>query len=364
MRRIAIAVLTVMLLSWAAAEDISGIVDSIDIGDLQQAADKLETGIDVRGTIMEIASGETKLDGRFLKETWTGLSGAVFGHMRDVLISFMGPMFVSALYMRMFPQNRRAGGLICACACTAVFMDVMSAAAETTRRLTGGIAEVIEALLPLITGLTAMAGATASASLITPMATLAGEIILNIIGDIGTALACAAGACACACAIGSELKIDGIFVLLKKLIQTGAGLAVAIFAGILKVQGMLGASFDSVAVKTTRFAVDKIVPVVGGGISDTMDAAISSIILINSAAGVTGMILIISLCALPIIRLAAVLVALRVARAIAQPVADGGIMDAADRFGDVIRLMVVLCVTAVTISLVLIGAAIGAGKSI
>ena len=165
-------------------------------------------------------------------------------------------------------------------------------------------------------------------------------------------------------AVCGRVQLDGIFSLIKKTVQTGAGFMLAVFAGILKVQGMLGASFDSAAVKTARFAVDRIVPVVGGGISDTMDAAISSIRLINSAAGVTGMLAIAAACAFPLFKMAAALIAIRIARAVAQPVADGRIMEAAERFGDVIRLFLVLSITAVTISLVLIGAAVGAARSI
>jgi len=354
-----------MMLAWCgAAEELAGIIDAIDTGALQQAADRLDTGIDVRQTILEIASGEMRLDGEFLKDTWAEIRGAVAWHMRDVMLRFMGPIFISALFARLFPKNKDAGGLICACACTVLFMEVLAEAVEITRSLTCGIAGVTETLLPVLTGLSAMGGGTASAALITPMATLAGEMIVGLISGIGTDLVCAAGICSCACAIGPHLKLDSMFGLIKKLVQTGAGLAVALFAGILKVQGMLGSSFDSAAVKTARFAVDKIVPVVGGGISDTMDAAITSVRLLNSAAGVTGMLIIVIYCVAPIGKLAAALIALRIARAIAQPVAENGVSEAADRFGDVIRLMIVLCVTAVTISLILIGAAIGAGKSI
>ena len=343
---------------------MGGIMDAIDTRALQQTADSLDTGIDVRQTILEIASGETRLDGEFLKQTWEQIGDSVVRHMRNVMMTFMGPLFISALITRLFPQNRDAGVLICACACTVLFIEVMAEAVEITRSLTGGIAGVIETLLPVLTGLSAMGGGTASTALITPMATLAGEIIVELISGFGTELACAAGICACACAIGPHLGLDGIFGYIKKTLQTGAGLAVALFAGILKVQGMLGASFDSAAVKTARFAVDKIVPVVGGGISDTMDAAITSIRLLNSAAGVTGMLIIAVYCVTPTLKLSAALIAVRLACAIAKPVADRAIIDAAERFGDVIRLMVVLCVTAATISLILVGAAIGAGKSI
>ena len=174
----------------------------------------------------------------------------------------------------------------------------------------------------------------------------------------------AAAICACATAIGPSLRLDGLFSLLRRTVQVGAGLMLALFAGILKVQGMLGASFDSAAVKTARFAVDKLVPAVGGGIADAMDAAISSVLLIQNAVGVTGMLVIVAACAAPILQLGATLFAMRLARAVAQPVADNALLDAVERFCDVIQLLIVLCMAAMTLGLILAGAAIGAGRSI
>ena len=352
-----------LLASAAFAEDVSAIVEGLELDGLQKAADMLGADVDVRKTVMDIVSGETRLDGQFLADVWEKSGGLALSHIRDNLAAFLGPMFLASLFARLFPGNRSACRLICVCGCCAVFLNALLEAVDSARQLIQGIAGALEAAVPVLTGLSAMGGAS-SAALLTPMATLAGEIMVGALGGWGLKLSCAAGACACACAIGSRFRLDGVFELIKRTVQTGAGFILALFAGILKVQGMLGASFDSAAVKTARFAVDKIVPVVGGGISDTMDAALSSVMLIKSAVGVTGMLIIAAACALPIMRLSATLIAIRLARAVALPVAESAVTDAADRFGDVIRLLVVLSVTAVSIGLILTGATVGAGRSI
>lgn len=353
-----------MLATVAVAEDVSAIIEAIELDGVQLAADGLGADIDVRKTVMSIASGETRLDRQFLIDMWETWGGPAVTHLKDMLAAFLGPMFLTSLFTRLFPGNRSACMLICACGCSAVFLNVLKESVDSARQLIQGIADVLEAAVPVLTGLSAVGGSSSSAALLTPMATLAGEIMVGILGGWGLELSCAAGACACACALGSRFRLDGIFELIKRAVQTGAGFILALFAGILKVQGMLGASFDSAAVKTARFAVDKIVPVVGGGISDTMDAALSSVILIKSAVGVTGMLVIAASCALPVMRLSAALIAIRLARAVALPVAESAVTDAADRFGDVIRLLVVLSVTAISIGLILTGAAVGAGRSI
>lgn len=346
------------------AEDAGAMVEGLDLESMQQRADALGSGVSVKETVLAIISGETRLDGEFLKETWNALKGNVFGRMREVTAAFLMPLMAAAVFKRLSAREKGPGNIVCACACICIFIKIMADSTAAARKLITGIAELMEAAVPVLTGLSALGGGASSAALLTPAATLAGEMIVQALGEWGLGLCGAAAICACATAIGPGLRLDGLFALMKRSVQVGAGIMLALFAGILKVQGMLGASFDSAAVKTARFAVDKLVPAVGGGIADTMDAAISSVLLIKNAVGVTGMLAIAAACAAPILQLSATLFAMRLARAIAQPVADSTLLSAVERFGDVIRLLIVLCMAAMTLSLILTGAAIGAGRSI
>lgn len=339
-------------------------MDGLELENMQRRADELNSGISVRETVIAIISGETRLDGEFLKKTWSALKESVFGRVRESVSAFLTPLIAAAVFKRFSTRENGAGNTVCACACTAVFIKITTDSTAAARKLITGIAELTEAASPMLAGLAALGGGTSSSALISPMATLAGEIIVQALGEWGTALCSAAAVCACATAIGPGLRLEGLFTLLKRSVQVGAGALLALFAGILKVQGMLGASFDSAAVKTARFAADKLVPAVGGGIADSMDAAISSVLLIKSAVGVTGMLVIAAACAAPILQLGATLFGIRLARAIAQPVADGALLGAVERFGDVIRLIMALCIAAATLSLILTGAAIGAGQSV
>jgi len=346
------------------ASEVSEIAGKIDLSAVQQAADSLDSGVDVRSTVMDIVSGNTRLDGKGLAELLAGIRAPVVDRFISAAGVMLGPMLVSALFARLFPVNRHAGELIFGCAGAAAAAPLLLDAMETASRLTEGIADVTEATVPILTSLSAMGGGTASAALITPAATLIGQVMVSVIGNWGVGIAGAAAVCACAGCIGSSFRLEGLFAFLRRIVQTGSGLMLAAFAGILKVQGMLGASFDSAAVKTARFAVDKLVPAVGGGIADTMDAALSSFGLIRSAVGVTGMLVTVVSCALPVGRICAALAGMRLARAIAQPIADAPLINAADCFADVLRMLVILCAVSLTLSLVLTGAAIGAGSSL
>ena len=348
----------------AAAEDVSGIIEHLDMSEMQSNADKLGADIDIKETILSIMAGEIRLDADLLRNIWSGIRDDALKRIRDVLAMFMLPFTAAAVLRRISPVDSRAGELICACGCSAMFIELITEAFSSAGYLITGIAGLLESTVPILTALSAMGGGTSSAALLTPMSTLIGETMAQLMGKWGMAAVASAAACACAAALSPAVRLDGFFDFLKRTVQVGTGLMLALFSGILKVQGMLGSSFDSAAVKTARYAVDKIVPSIGGGIADTLDATLSSIGLIKCAVGVTGMGVIAVACAEPLMRLTSALLAMRVARAVALPVADTELLRATERFGDVLRLMVVLSAAAVTLGLILLGAAIGAGKSV
>ena len=157
---------------------------------------------------------------------------------------------------------------------------------------------------------------------------------------------------------------ETLFATLKNIVLWITGLTMAAFVGALKVQGMLGSTFDSAAVRTVRFAFDKMVPGAGGGISDSMDAVLSSVLLVKGAVGVTGMLVLALSCAAPVMKLWGYLLAARLAAVLAAPMGDDGILKAIRAFGDVMRMLTALMLAAAALSLILVGAGVGASGAL
>ena len=161
-------------------------------------------------------------------------------------------------------------------------------------------------------------------------------------------------ACVCAVAMpfAGRFGPETLFAALKNIVLWITGLTMAAFVGALKVQGMLGSTFDSAAVRTVRFAFDKMVPGAGGGISDSMDAVLSSVLLLALS------------CAAPVMKLWGYLLAARLAAVLAAPMGDDGILKAIRAFGDVMRMLTALMLAAAALSLILVGAGVGASGAL
>lgn len=74
----------------------------------------------------------------------------------------------------------------------------------------------------------------------------------------------------------------------KKLYITFLGFIGTFFSGIVTLKGVMGAGVDSLTSRGIRFVVGRSVPVVGGAVSDTYSALVSSLSLIKSTVGIFG----------------------------------------------------------------------------
>ncbi len=83
---------------------------------------------------------------------------------------------------------------------------------------------------------------------------------------------------------------EKISSMVKKLYITFLGFIGTFFSGIVTLKGVMGAGVDSLTSRGIRFVVGRTVPVVGGAVSDTYSALVSSLSLIKSTVGIFGIV--------------------------------------------------------------------------
>lgn len=111
------------------------------------------------------------------------------------------------------------------------------------------------------------------------------------------------------------------------------GLTITIFSGITAVQGIMTKSADSLLMKTAKFSIDNFVPIIGGFAADSLDMVINCIGVIKSAVGLIGIVIIVSMLAMPIIKIMAVAVIYKITAIAAEPVANKNISDSLNEIG-------------------------------
>lgn len=122
--------------------------------------------------------------------------------------------------------------------------------------------------------------------------------------------------------ITSKIQLDNFNKLIKglsKWILTGS---LTIFTGINAIYGFCAPSVDGVAMKTAKFAVGSMVPVVGTFVADSIDTVISGTRLVKNSVGTAGIIVLIAMCVLPLLKVLAVMLMLKISSAVIEPISD------------------------------------------
>lgn len=87
-----------------------------------------------------------------------------------------------------------------------------------------------------------------------------------------------------------KLELGGFIGGIKTFVTWSLGLILTVFIGLMSIQSVVASSGDSVAVKTTKFFIGSMIPVVGGALSDLFVAAQGCIQLVKGTLGAFGIV--------------------------------------------------------------------------
>lgn len=139
--------------------------------------------------------------------------------------------------------------------------------------------------------------------------------------------------------IANQARFKRIAALITRIIKWALIFLITLFTTILSAQNILGHSFDSVAVKGTKFAIANFIPVVGGALADGVEKVGASLILIKNATGIAGIAGVIVIALVPIIKIYSVSLMLYILSAISQTIAGDKIADVLDNVGSTVSLL-------------------------
>lgn len=120
-----------------------------------------------------------------------------------------------------------------------------------------------------------------------------------------------------------------------------------IFMGILTIYG-LSTRVDGITIRTARFAVERFVPIVGGFLSDAVDAVVGSSAILKNGIGVVGLLILALMILLPIIKITTLLIVYSFIGAIIEPIASPNIVQF---FSDISKTILLVLISMVSIGI-------------
>ena len=228
------------------------------------------------------------------------------------------------------------------------FSEIVMNIKDTTQSLVG----YSYSLIPLLITLMMFTGNLVSAGAVQPilllMITFIGTFISNFLLPmvlIGTALGIISK-------ISDKVQIDKLAKTFKSSTVWILGLVLTVFTGVLSLESSLTGKVDGITTKATKAIVTNAIPVVGKILSDASETVLGSGIVLRNAVGLVGVIVIIGICAMPIIKLGVLTALYQILSAICEPIADKKIISIIEQMRDTFKVLLGM-VSAISIMLII-----------
>ena len=220
------------------------------------------------------------------------------------------------------------------------FSNLLLNIKETITNLVG----FMNSLVPLLITLMIYTGNIATSSLLEPIIMFIITFISNLIIDLIIPVVSIIAALIIISKISDKVQIGKIAKFMKSSIIWFLGIALTIFVGVISLEGTLASSVDGITAKTAKAAVSSMIPVVGKILGDSVDSVLGCGLVLKNALGVVGVIIVIGICAMPIIKLSILTIMYNITSAIIEPLADKKIVKLLEELGDVFKLMLgIMC---------------------
>lgn len=180
----------------------------------------------------------------------------------------------------------------------------------------------ITKLSPLLAVTLLSCGAVSSASVFHPVLSGAVYVITVVVEKCLMPLICFGAILSIAGNVSDKVSLSGFCRVVKSASRWIMAAVVTLFTGISAIYGFSAPALDAVSVKTAKFAVGTLVPVVGSFLSDTLETVVSGTRLMKNAVGVSGIIAVCAICAIPILKIGVMQLMLRLTAAIVEPLTD------------------------------------------
>ncbi|KAI3350565.1 stage III sporulation protein AE [Clostridium botulinum] len=300
-----------------------------------------------------IKNGEGDFNIKFLSKALTSILFKEVGSVLKLIISIVTIVIICSLIKNLQDAfSNDSVSEIAFYACYALIIMILSKSfiisIGVAKEVISNIADFMAALLPVLITMIAMVGGLTQAATLDPIILAAVVFIPRIYSNIIIPLILMGFVLEFANNLSNDHKITNLCKLLKQSTLWMQGIIITIFIGVLTVRGITSKTIDAVTLKTTKFAVDNFIPIVGKTFSDAIASIAGYSLIIKNAISSVGLLIIILILLYPIIKLVLMTVIYKLAAALIEPISDSRITNSVAAAGESMTL-IISCVLSVSL---------------
>lgn len=353
--------------------DIGQIIQDLDVGSLQGQLDQIQNvPADVsqlKPLIQQISSGQFRYMGSdildfLLKSAKQPLSNALllFGELLLLVVA----AGVLAQLTKAFAAEGAAkvAGLIVYAAAAIAVVAALVNAVKTAEAAINGLLNVSQGLFPVLSMMLAATGGLATTAVLQP----AYSIIIETASWLTREALIPAALYGGVLAVVGNLTEKGLLTELGSLVRSAsvwiAGAVMTVFVAVAAIQGAAAASYDGISFRAAKYAVDSMVPYVGGMFSDMADTFAGCTLLVRNAVGMAGLIMMVLAVISPLLSALGAYFALKLAAALAGAFESKQLSSIMGESAKVVMLLAVVMLMCFAMLFFLTTLTINAGNSI
>lgn len=340
--------------SWEQIYYDSGCYELFDGMTLVQAIEKIAlSGI--------APNGDNIIEGA-VEKVKSGLKDSLGIILLIVVTALLGSLAATAIYGRKSGGTAEIIELICNESVALTLVYVLAKNAATARNAVQSLCGINELVTPVMSVLLTAAGSAEAGSIMSPAMLFLGTGVIEVICNVIIPIVISGGIVAIADGITARTKLTGLYRLSKDAAKWILGLIFTVYIGVLSVSGVSMGTINGFSLRTARFALDKLIPVVGGMISGTVETALGCTMVIKNSAGIASILIVLYSVTKPIIEIVAAVFTLRIAAACCEPVANDRIPRMLLGVADVMTYLFAAIVGTAVMFIISVGIIIGTGR--
>ncbi|WP_410515142.1 stage III sporulation protein AE [Paenibacillus sp. BR2-3] len=189
------------------------------------------------------------------------------------------------------------------------------------------------AMIPLLFALLASMGNIVTVSVTHPLIVFMIHTVGTLIHTVVFPLLFFSAVLHLVSSMSNKYKLTQLANLLRNLGAGLLGVLLTVFLGVISVRGITSSVTDGVTIRAAKYITGNFVPVIGKMFADATDTVISASLLVKNAIGLSGVIIILFLCAFPAIKILVLALIYNVAAAVMQPLGDTPIVSCLQTIG-------------------------------
>lgn len=321
----------------------------------------------LQSMVTDYALGEGEFLGVSLQNGIASLFANLLPDMLPLLIGLLAVAVITG-FLRAIGDAGMSGlndiaGFVCQCFAIGMALTGFLSLALLARDCIVQTTAFIELAFPVLLTLLTAAGGIASSGIFQPaMAMLCSGVSVALQGVVMPTVL-VGGVMGVLNNITGRAQLGQLFNLSKTAAKWMIGLLFTLYFAVTSLQGMSASAFDGVSIRTAKFAIDKLVPIVGGAVSGTVDTVLGCAMLAKNAVGLAAIFISFGIICMPLMRIGVGMLSFRLAAAVCEPIGDPRLPKMLAALADVLTYLFAATLSLSVMFMITVGLIMGAGNA-